>query len=82
MYRTSPETVIRVAGGVVAGPLEIGPQRAEFEIEVLPDVGFSGQMEIEISSVAYTPASDGLSDPRQLGVVLFAVEFQPENPAS
>jgi hypothetical protein len=79
---TPPETVIRGAGGAEAGPLEFGLRRQVFEVEVLPDEVLSGHLEIEISSVPYLPVDDGLPDRRELGVVIFALDFRHQYPES
>jgi hypothetical protein len=74
--------VIRGAGGAEAGPLEFGLRRQVFEVEVLPDEVLSGHLEIEISSVPYLPVDDGLPDRRELGVVIFALDFRHQYPES
>jgi len=76
----APETVIRVAGTRVAGPLEIGtrPQRVVVPIseEVRRD-----RVEIEIDSVAFVPAAAGVgTDRRELGIVVSEIRFEPAHP--
>jgi hypothetical protein len=72
-----PQTVIRVAGQRVAGPLEIGQQPELFEIEILTGDVFGESIEVELESIPYRPADDGSADPRDLGVVLSFLEFEP-----
>jgi hypothetical protein len=79
---TPPLTEIRIAGRLAAGPLEVGPQPEIFEIEVLPGEVVDGRLEVEILSDAYHPAEDGVADPRELGVVLSDLEFEPRRPTS
>jgi hypothetical protein len=74
---TPPRTVIRVAGRHAAGPLEIGPFPADYEIEVLPGDVVDGRLVIEILSDPYSPAEDDAVDSRDLGVVLSDIAFQP-----
>ena len=76
---TPPRTLIRFAGRLAAGPLEVGPLPEVFEVEVLPSDALDGRLEVEILSDAYHPADDGLADLRELGVVLSSVEFEPDN---
>jgi hypothetical protein len=77
-----PRTVLRVQGRHAAGPLEITPIPADYEIEVLPGEGFDGRLEIEILSDPYRPADDGAVDARELGVVLSALTFEPRKDGS
>jgi len=76
---TPPRTEIWIAGRRAAGPLEIGPFPADYAVEVLPDDFVDGGLEVEIRSDTYRPADDGGADPRELGVVLSRVGFQPDN---
>jgi hypothetical protein len=79
---TPPRTLIRLAGRLSAGPLEVGPLPEVFEVEVLPSDSLDGRLEVEILSDAYRPAEDGVADPRELGVVLSDLDFEPRKPRS
>ena len=74
---TPARTTVFVAGRPAAGPLDIGPQPAFFEIEVLEGDAEGGWVEVEIVSDPYTPASDGGADRRTLGVVMSEIAFEP-----
>jgi len=74
---TAARTEVRIAGRCAAGPLEIGPIPAVYEVEVLPGEAVDGRLEVEIRSDKYLPANDGGADSRELGVVLSRVGFQP-----
>jgi hypothetical protein len=71
-----------LAGRLSAGPLEVGPLPEVFEVEVLPSDSLDGRLEVEILSDAYRPAEDGVADPRELGVVLSDLDFEPRKPRS
>ncbi len=77
---TPPRTVIRVAGRIVSGPLEIGPEPGVFEVELPAAEGADGRLEVELVSDAYRPAHEGSADPRELGVVLSDLAFVPLRP--
>lgn len=79
---TRARTVIRFAGRHAAGPLDIGPFPADYELDVLPGDEVSGLLEVEIRSDIYRPAEDGLVDSRELGVVISDIAFEPREPAS
>jgi hypothetical protein len=79
---TRARTVIRVAGRHAAGPLEIGPFPADYELEVLPGDAVDGRLEVEICSDIYRPAEDGAADSRELGVVFSDLAFEPRQPGS
>jgi hypothetical protein len=79
---TPPETVIRIAGQPVAGPLEIGSTPAVIEFEIPAGGSFDERLEIELESAPYRPADDGLADPRELGVVLSSLEYKPGSSGS
>jgi hypothetical protein len=74
---TPPRTMIRLAGRLAAGPLEIGPRPEIFDVEISARDLIGGHLEIEITSDPYRPSGDGSADSRELGVVLSRIEFQP-----
>lgn len=75
---TSPETVIRVAGRVVAGPLALAPSPVEVVVALGADDVEGGRVVVALDSVPYLPAAAGVgADPRELGVVLSRVRFEP-----
>jgi DNA-binding transcriptional LysR family regulator len=76
---TPARTTVFVAGRRAAGPLDIGPAPAFFDVEVLAGETAGGRVEVEIVSDPYTPASDGGADHRELGVVLSEIAFEPGN---
>jgi hypothetical protein len=72
------ETVIRVSGRQVLGPLSLQNRPTEVEVPILDEDVANHQVRIEIESVPYNPAAAGRGrDPRDLGVVLQAARFQP-----
>jgi len=73
----SPRMVIRVAGRRAAGPLDLGPQPGDIEVDVLSGEALDGWVEIEISSEPFRPADTGGEDRRLLGVVLSEIAFEP-----
>jgi len=65
----------------VAGPLEMDRRQTMVEIPVgAAEVG-AGAVELSIVSDPYRPSAAGGTDPRELGVVLLALEFQPADPS-
>jgi hypothetical protein len=58
------------------------PFPVDYVVEVLPEDGVDGRLEVEIHSDAYRPADDGAADPRELGVVLSDIAFEPREPGS
>jgi hypothetical protein len=79
---TSPRTVIRIGGRHAAGPIEIGPSIAEYEIKVLASDVVEGHFEVEILSDPYVPADHGDEDRRSLGVVILHLAFEPQKAGS
>jgi hypothetical protein len=79
---TPARTEIRVAGHRVAGPFEIGPVPAVYEVEVLRGEAVDGRIEVEILSDLYRPEDDGAADSRELGVVLSIIEILPDDESS
>jgi hypothetical protein len=72
------ETVIRVSGRHVLGPLALENQPQEIEVPVHADDVRDNRVIVELCSVPYIPAATGRSrDRRKLGIVLQAVRFQP-----
>jgi hypothetical protein len=78
---TRPRTVIRLRGRLAAGPLEIGAEPAAYEVEVLHSDVVEGRLEVDIRSEPYRPTEDGRDDPRELGVVISEVAFEPREAA-
>jgi len=75
---TSPETVVRVAGRVVAGPLALGPSPAEVVVTLGAGDVIGGRVEVELDSVPFQPSGARTGpDRRELGVVLSRVRFEP-----
>jgi hypothetical protein len=77
-----PRTVIRVAGRDASGPLDIGPDPADHEVEVLPGEAVDGRLEIEVLSDPYIPSEHGGEDRRLLGVVISQLAFEPQKTGS
>jgi hypothetical protein len=77
-----PRTVIRVAGRDASGPLDIGPDPTDHEVEVLPGEAIEGRLEIEVLSDPYVPSEHGGEDRRSLGVVISDLEFEPRKKGS
>ncbi len=75
---SSPRTVLKVAGRVAAGPLDIGTREETVEIEVLPGETVNDRVEVEILSDPFVPAAVGGNDSRALGVVLSEIAFEPQ----
>jgi hypothetical protein len=69
--------VLKVAGRVAAGPLDIGTREETVEIEVLPGETVNDRVEVEILSDPFVPAAVGGNDSRALGVVLSGIAFEP-----
>jgi hypothetical protein len=74
---TSPRTLMKVAGRIAAGPLDLGTPAATVEIEVLPGDAINGRVEVEILSEPYVPLEAGGDDARELGVVLSQIAVEP-----
>jgi hypothetical protein len=79
---TPPRTVIRIAGRDASGPLDIGPDPTDHEVEVLPGDAVDGRLEVEVLSEAYKPWEHGEEDRRSLGVVISELTFEPRNTGS
>jgi hypothetical protein len=79
---TSPRTIIRVAGREATGPLDIGPEPMDVEVEVLPGETTGGRLEVEIQSDPYIPSDRGGEDLRALGVVISQLAFEPSDTGS
>ncbi len=76
----APKTVIRVGGSRIAGPLDIGPRPQRVVVPISEEAPWE-RVAIEIDSIAYVPAAAGLgADPRELGIVLSEVHFEPSDP--
>jgi hypothetical protein len=76
----SPDTVIRIDGEVVAGPLDIGNRPQRVAVPIGDEVP-GGRATLEINSVAYSPAVAGVgNDQRELGIVVSEIRFEPSDP--
>jgi hypothetical protein len=76
------ETVIRISGRQVLGPLSLPNRPTEVAVPIRDQDLTGHQVLIELESVAYSPAAAGRGrDSRELGVVLQSARFQPP-PAS
>jgi hypothetical protein len=75
-----PETVIRIGGDVVAGPLDIGSEPQQVVVPIGEE--WSGdRVAFEIDSVAYSPTAAGAgTDQRELGIVVSEIRFEPSDP--
>jgi hypothetical protein len=74
-----PETVVRLAGRVVAGPLELGRKPIQVVVPIEVDDAIDGVVRLSIESLAYVPALAGRgADRRALGAVLSTLAFEPE----
>jgi hypothetical protein len=62
---------------LAAGPLELDPRPQTVAVEVRAGEAPEGRLELIIASAPYRPATQGLDDPRELGVVLAGVAFRP-----
>ncbi len=74
----SPRTVIRCAGRVLAGPLDVPNRPVRVDVSI-PGWAVRGDgVVLEIGSEPFVPALEGAgSDSRELGVVISAVSFEP-----
>jgi hypothetical protein len=68
-------------GAVVAGPLAVDHRAAAVAIPVDAAAVERGRLELELISEAYRPGAAGGDDPRELGVVLLGVAFEPDRPS-
>jgi hypothetical protein len=74
----SSETVVRLAGRVVAGPLDLGATPVEVVVPVADGDAIDGAVRLDVVSVPYVPALAGHgADRRPLGAVLSHVAFEP-----
>jgi hypothetical protein len=74
----APDTVVRLDGGTMVGPLELGPAPMEVSIPVADQDLEDGILVVELESVPYVPALAGHGDDRRtLGVVVSEVRFEP-----
>jgi hypothetical protein len=72
------DTVIRISGRQVLGPLSLKNRPTEVEVPIFDEDVANHLVRIEIESMPYNPAAAGRgSDTRNLGVVLQAARFQP-----
>jgi hypothetical protein len=72
-----PETVLRLAGRVVAGPLELGGTPIEVVLPIEAGDATNGVVRLSIESLPYVPALAGRGvDRRALGAVLWQVAFE------
>jgi hypothetical protein len=74
--------VIRVAGRDASGPIDIGPDPTDYEVEVLPGEAVDGRLEIEVLSHPHVPSESGGEDRRLLGVVISHLAFEPRKTGS
>lgn len=74
---TSPELEVLLSGQPVAGPLAVTTQPQELLV-TLPSPTSSGTSTVRVGlrAAAYSPATRGAADSRELGVVLFGGELQ------
>jgi hypothetical protein len=77
-----PRTEIWIGGRHAAGPLGIESNPGDYVVEVLAGDVVDGRLEVEIRSDPYRPSDDGALDPRELGVVLSDVSFEPRKAGS
>jgi hypothetical protein len=76
----SPDTVIRIDGQVVAGPLDIGSEPQQVVVPIGEELS-GDRVALEIDSVAYSPTAAGAgTDQRELGIVVSEVRFEPSDP--
>ena len=75
-----PETVIRLNGTTVAGPLRFTDAPMEVVVRFGPDQSAAGVVTVEVRSVPYVPARGQRGgDRRRLGVMLHSIRFEPES---
>jgi len=79
---TRPQTVIRIGGRDAVGPLDVGLEPADYEVDVPPGQAVGGRLEVEILSDGFVPADHGGEDRRSLGVVISDLAFEPRKTAS
>ncbi len=76
-----PETIIRLNGATVAGPLRLTGAPTEVVVRLRLPPSTAGVVTLEVTSVPYVPADVGSGDDRRrLGVMLHSVRFEPESP--
>jgi len=69
---------VRIGGQLAAGPVTVSSGGTTVEAGILPGEGRDGLVEIELRATPFNPAAEGYgTDRRDLGVVLFGVEFDP-----
>jgi hypothetical protein len=74
----SPETVVRLNGKAVVGPLDLDAAPTEVVVPVASGDAIDSAVRLTISSVPYVPALAGHGvDRRPLGAVLSRVAFEP-----
>jgi hypothetical protein len=72
-----PETVLRMAGKVVAGPLDLDETPIEVVVPIEIGEATNGVVRLSIESLPYVPALAGRGgDRRALGAVLWQVAFE------
>ncbi len=75
-----PETVIRLNGTTVVGPLSLTGAPTEVAVPLRLSPSAAGVVTLEVRSVPYVPADAGSGDDRRrLGVMLHGVRFEPDS---
>jgi hypothetical protein len=71
-----------VEGVELAALDELDHRPGSLTVAVDDNAAAAGFVELELVSEPYRPAADGHDDPRELGVVLLGLEFEPIRPSN
>jgi hypothetical protein len=76
-----PDTVIRIDGSAVVGPLDLASIPQEVVVPIAEPQVHEGVVRFEFESSSYSPAAAGHGDDdRRLGVVVSGIRFEPAAP--